>query len=350
MNPLDRRGLLLLGPATYGPLGETSHVASIRLRVLPLINAGIKLGLKIFSPNSLEEAWQLLVDGQVDFVYVGKWRPPSDKEATGLIIDFLDSFVNEIVPRRQLQIIYDFCENSLLSPHPWHRNYSYFWLSHADIAIASSEALACEVLLPRICATCKIHVVSDCLEQLDPSMAQNPLRGGLAWFGHPSNFDSLVDAAVKHRPTNLTMTVITNAARVKEQMFASEGLLRFESCFNAVHWHEYLTPSELAIQMQEVGSVLIPVDMNNERKLYSSHNRLTTSLLLGKQVFASPIPSYTSFAGSVVLSDDPLGAFLNGEKPSQPVDHDLTVQHLKRLFSSEVIEAQYASVLTSLLS
>ena len=350
MNPLDRRGLLLLGPATYGPLGETSHVASIRLRALPLINAAIGLGLKVFSPNSLEEAWQLLADGHVGFVYVGKWRPPSGKEDTGLVIDFLGSFVNEIVPKCQLQIIYDFCENSLLSDHPWHRNYSFFWLSHADIAIASSAALAREVLVPRICPTCKIHVVPDCLEQLAPSVSQNPSKGGLAWFGHPSNFDSLVDAAIEHQPKNLTMTVITNAARVKEQLFTSEGLLRFESCFQAVHWHEYLTPNELAIQMQEAGSVLIPVDMNNERKLYSSHNRLTTSLLLGKQVFASPIPSYTSFADSVVLSDDPLGAFLNGEKPSQPVDHRLTVQHLEKLFGSEVIEAQYASVLTSLLS
>ena len=335
--------LLVLGPGSYGELADSGRLASMRLRVLPLERAARQLGWHICRPATLEEAWLGLQQPGLRAVYFGKWSPPPTAEATAATAQFFGGFLNQIQPHLNATILFDCCENNFASSNSWHRDYASFWAAQADVCIASTDALARDVLPDQVGPACQVVSIGDCAEDFGApaSIEDGP---GLAWFGHDANFQSLMDQALAHAPLPIELTVVTRAALLREQL-QREGLLqRFEDCFEAVHWHEYLNPQQLAQQLDGAGAVVLPVDREDPRKRYSSHNRLTTALLLGKRVYASPIPAYEPFSDCVVLSDDPLGTFLMDQRP-EPMEMTMLQHRINASFAPEVIERRYQQLL-----
>ncbi|MEB3176296.1 MAG: hypothetical protein VKJ87_01725 [Synechococcus sp.] len=317
-------------------------MASLRLRVVPLERAARQLGWKVWRPATLQEAWTCLQQQGLKVVYFGKWSPPPTAETTAATTQFFEAFLNQIQPQLKATILFDCCENSF-QQGVWHRDYACFWAAQADVCIASTDALAREVLPNQVGPACRVVSIGDCAEQLAAPTAFGD-RPGLAWFGHDANFQALLDQALAHAPVAVELSVVTRAAVLRERL-QREGLLqRFEDCFEAVHWHEYLNPPQLVQQLDGAGSVVLPVDREDPRKRYSSHNRLTTALLLGKRVYASPIPAYEPFSDCVVLADDPLGAFLMDQRPD-PIDMAALQQRIRASFSPEVIERCYQQLL-----
>ena len=133
---------------------------------------------------------------------------------------------------------------------------------------------------------------------------------------------------------------------LRDRLGSQNLLKRFEDCFQAVHWYDYQSPQQLADQLQGVGSVVLPVDRDDPRKRYSSHNRLTTALLLGKKVFASPIPAYEPFSDLAVLASDPLAACLQGEQPQSCLAPQPLRDRLNAEFGLGRIEQQYRQLLS----
>ena len=318
----------------------------MRLRVLPLERAARQLGWQVCRPSTLAEAWAGLQQPGLRAVYFSKWSPPPTAEATAATTQLFEGFLNRIQPQLNAKILFDCCENSFASSGPWHRDYASFWAAQADVCIASTNALASEVLPRQVAPSCSLITIADCTEQIAVPSACSGDGPGIAWFGHDANFQSLLDLALEHAPVATELTVVTRASLLRDRLRQTALLQRFEDCFQAIHWHEYVNPQQLAQQLQGVSSVVLPVNPADPRKRYSSHNRLTTALLLGKKVFASPIPAYEPFSDLAVLASDPLAACLQGEQPQCCLAPQPLRDRLNAEFGVERIQKQYRQLLS----
>ena len=338
--------LLVLGPGSFGELADSGRLASMRLRVLPLERAARQLGWQVWRPSTLAEAWAGLQQPGLRAVYFGKWSPPPTAEATAATTQLFEGFLNRIQPQLKARLLFDCCENNFVSAHAWHRDYARFWAAQADLCIASTNALACEVLPRQVGPSCSVITIADCTEQIAVPSDCSGDGPGIAWFGHDANFQSLLDLALEHAPVATELTVVTRASLLRDTLRQTALLQRFEDCFHAIHWHEYVNPQQLAQQLQGVSSVVLPVNPADPHKRYSSHNRLTTALLLGKKVFASPIPAYEPFSDLAVLASDPLAACLQGEQPQCCLAPQPLRDRLNADFGVERIEQQYRQLLS----
>ncbi|WP_186549370.1 hypothetical protein [Synechococcus sp. Minos11] len=338
--------LVVLGPGSFGELAESERLASMRLRVLPLERAAHQLGWWVWRPETLDQTWNALQQPGLSVVYLGKWSPPPTAEATTSVTQLFETFLNRIQPQLNAKLLFDCCENNFVAAHAWHRDYASFWAAQADVCIASTNALASEVLPRQVGPSCSLITIADCTEQIAVPSACSANGPGIGWFGHDTNIQPLLDLAFAHRPVSQQLTLITRAEVLRDRLGSQNLLKRFEDCFQAVHWYEYESPQQLSDQLQGVGSVVLPVNGDDARKRYSSHNRLTTALLLGKKVFASPIPAYEPFSDLAVLASDPLAACLQGEQPQCCLAPQPLRDRLNADFGVERIEQQYRQLLS----
>ena len=341
--------LLVLGPGSFGELADSGRLASMRLRILPLERAARQLGWHICRPATLEEAWIGLQQPGLRAVYFGKWSPPPTAEATAATTQFFEGFLNRIQPQLKAKILFDCCENSFAIHKPWHRDYACFWAAQADVCIASTDALAREVLPSRVGQNCSVITIADCTEQI-PVPSPSADGTGIAWFGHDANFRAMFDLTLNHAPLAIKLTLVTRAAVLRDKLRQLALLQRFEDCFQAVYWHEYINPQKLVQQLHGIGAVVLPINSADPVKHYSSHNRLTTALLLGKKVFASPIPAYEPFSDLAVLTDDPLDACLKRKEPLRSLDAQSLRDRLGGYFGIGKIEKQYRQLLLKVVA
>ena len=296
---------LILGPGTYGDDHHLFGLASFRLRVLPFLKAINQMGWTYALPGSVAEACEVFASRRVDLIYVGKWNPQVG-EAAQLCFELFE-LINHPSSGTPVFRIADICENNFVDLG-WHADYFDYWIQSSDLLISGSTALADEVIKPRVGSNAALTIIPDCIEDL--KLQTGTLGDGLGWFGHASNLCSLAQEMIANPENRQAFTIVTRVDQGLAEL-QSKGLLKplIEAWPNA-QLLPYEGTDSLIKQLQLCSKIVIPVDCMNSRKRFSSHNRLTTSLLLGMQVFASPLPAYQDFSELVVISDEPLKACL----------------------------------------
>ncbi len=307
---------LFLGPGTYGKSHEArSCLASYRLRVLPFLQTLTSLGWACALPSTVSEACEILATGEVRLIYVGKWDQLFH-EAADFCFELFNLINNPPSEMEPIFRVVDICENSSVDENEWRSRFFDYWIEHGDLYLASSQELLEEVVLPRMPQGRKAVVVPDITEEVMPCSDCIDLNA-IGWFGHVTNLHELIECLLESPNASMRLVILTRLDQSKALLAKLQIEDQLKGCWPLLQWRAYRGPGYLAEDLADCHSIVIPVDLANPRKRYGSHNRLTTSLLLGKEVFASPLPSYLPFQQFATLVDDPLAACLNavvGEK------------------------------------
>jgi SAM-dependent methyltransferase len=174
-----------------------------------------------------------------------------------------------------------------------------------------------------------------------------PLR--LLWYGHQSNFESLVHAVPSlHRLTgrcNVDLHVVTKA--LPEIASRCEQLDREGAPLMKVRLTEWSTEAVWRA-LGECDIVVIPSRPDDPAKAVKSPNRVVEGIRAGRLVCASPVPSYRQLSGYAYIGED-LAAGIDWalSHPREVLKRLKAGQeHVARNYSPEAIGRQWEAALS----
>jgi hypothetical protein len=266
----------------------SSSMASIRYRVLPAADHLAKQGhrIDIIQAGLPADAPSLRGPLGADVVIISK----------GLFHE-CTAFV-ERAQRSGARVIFDVCDDHFDSPF----RDNYFTLCRvADDIVASTPAMA-QVIGNR--AGRRAKIIGDPFEAPHGEPRFEPRdRLKLLWFGHPTNFDTLMATASsmiefsRRFPTQLTV-VSNDTANIRQTLRNADRRHSPHLTVRFLEWSAETTWRALA----ECDATVIP-SLPTESKQVKSPNRLVESLRRGRFVAAYPLPAYQSFADYCWLSE-----------------------------------------------
>jgi hypothetical protein len=195
-------------------------------------------------------------------------------------------------------VIFDVCDDHFDSPF----RDNYFTLCQvADDIVASTAAMA-QVIGNRTGRRAK--VIGDPFEAPHGEPRFEPReRLKLLWFGHPTNFDTLMSMAPnliefsRRLPTQLTV-VSEDTAGIRQMLIEADRRHAPQLMIRFVEWSVDTTWRSLA----DCDAVVIP-SLPTDSKLVKSPNRLVESIRRGRFVAAYPLPAYQPFTDYCWLSE-----------------------------------------------
>lgn len=273
---------------TFAPVYQkdgviTSDLASARYRVILPANQLTRVGHQVEIRTIPPSGWTLALAKTIsaDCVIFSK----SFHESNEMLAESLLA--------RGVRVLLDLCDNHFENPQFGPHQKKMVQL--ASGIIASTDKMA-EVI--------KKHtgkdstVIGDPVEGRRSEPAFEPRLPFLktAWFGHPSNLQSLIKIMPELQQFSgyvpLLLKVVTSPSEglnehLQQLIPVSAGRLKIE----LVPWSVNATWQAL----EETDIVLIP-SLDDEKKAVKSPNRLAESLWAGRFVVAHPIPAYSPFA------------------------------------------------------
>lgn len=264
-----------------------SDLASTRYRIiipaLQLARRGHAINLGHIAPTSTAEIDPATVPDDV-VVFAKTLFPPAINLARKL-------------RARGARIAFDLCDNYF--NHDLHgtdyREAALELAALADVVITSTPTLQEQI---RKYTGRDATIISDPVEgpRAEPRCPTAPARLRALWFGHPSNWNTVVEAlpelAALAATRPLELTLIT---RQSDDVGASFPKLveKFGGVLPMTfkHWHADILWPELAA----CDLVIIP-SLRNEFHVAKSPNRVVESLWAGRPVIAHPLPSYLPFS------------------------------------------------------
>jgi hypothetical protein len=258
----------------------SANIASIRLR------AGIFLH-PLFKNFNINFGNKNIQTEKLDYLFVGKFAGKNDHDETTWL---------EIISK---------CKNVFIDITDDHFNnatkMSNFYnnaLKYKPKIITSSNLLQNKMKLKEIK---NVFVIEDPIEiQIQKPIKQN--NQTYLWFGHETNLNFLYKMLLKW-PSKIpwTLFILTSIRGIN---FLKNDLpqlkINARVSIKILPW----TIENMIGASKECSSVLIPGDINNERKNGVSHNRLITSFALGLPVAATLYDSYLEFKDYFCNIDD----------------------------------------------
>lgn len=281
---------IVSGKIERNPDGELcSSMASIRYRVLPIADHLARQGhrIDIIQAGLPVDAPSLRAPLSADVVIVSKGL---FHECTAMV---------ERAQRAGSRVIFDVCDDHFDSPF----RDTYFTLCRvADDIVASTPTMA-DVIGNRTGR--RARIIGDPFEAPHGEPRFVPgARLKLLWFGHPTNFDTLVAMMPKlitfsqKFPTQLTV-VSEDTGNIRQALAEVDrhnvpGLAAsFENWSVAATWRS----------LADCDAVVIP-SLPNDLKQVKSPNRLVESIRRGRFVAAYPLPAYQPFADFCWLDEN----------------------------------------------
>ena len=203
-----------------------------------------------------------------------------------------------------VKVIADFCDDSF---HDRPRGTFDIGLANSvDAVVVSTPGLA-EVL--RALTPVRVTVVTDPVEgeRGEPRVPQGhraPLE--LLWFGHISNFDTLIaglrelEPAAAESPFSLLALTSQDPAR-------EAALAEVDRAWRGTGRSCRFRPWSVQATFDALGScdaVIIPSDPSDTAKAVKSPNRFAEAVWAGRFVLAHPLPAYEPFAASGWVGQD----------------------------------------------
>lgn len=221
--------------------------------------------------------------------------------------------------------VFHCCDNHFNLPHGDHYRRM---INTADIVTASTQAMA-DIIQSETGVFAK--VIPDVYEQGERSACFKP-DGKLKvlWFGHPSNLDGLAESMPLE---DIDLVLCTSTSEVPLPLVGQKVVL----------W----TPKNLHMALDWCDVVIIPSIVSDDRKVVKSHNRLTDSVMSGKFVIATPLPSYEEFK-DIYLGDIKEGLDWLKCKDTTDIENRIakSQDYIRTKYSPDVIGKRWAEVLS----
>lgn len=358
------------GAIQVGPLRE-SAVASARYRALipssSLEQRGHRIEfLDLTDEDSLERT------GEPSNVYIiTKLLSPTRPDGLRQVGDRCLRFVQS-ARSRGAHVISDHCDDHFA--HPLLGSYYRQLINSSHAVVASTRSLA-DII--RLQTGREAAVISDPVEGNQKPAHFNPPRmlhltekllkqarfpervAGytrplrLLWYGHPSNLDTL-DA------------FLPDLARLARQIPVSLDVMTAPQCGAETLCQRYSqgTGSALAVNflpwalvamwpaLDRCDIVVLPSNVNSQRKLVKSPNRLLEALWGGRYVVADPLPSYQGLEQWVWLNGDLITGIRWALANPQEVESRVgrAQEYIQLHHSSEAIADQWQALLERTLA
>jgi hypothetical protein len=297
---------LATAPIERTARGHSSPLASVRYRMMiphaALERLGCRSTICILPPNA--DAKQLLAPlRKAQVVIVGKlgYHPDTLPMLVPPLLSLLDK-----LRASGVKVIADFCDDAFDDRQ--RGTFDIGLASSVDAVAASTPALA-EVL--RTLTHAPVTTITDPVEgeRGEPRVpaagaSREPL--GLLWFGHPSNFDSLMAGLRELEPAAseapFSLVALTAPGLGKEQQLAAldEAWRPAGRTCRFRAWSVQATFEAL----RECDAVIIPSDAQDPAKAVKSPNRFTESVWAGRFVLANPLPAYLPLSGCGWVGED----------------------------------------------
>jgi len=262
---------------------SNKNLASIRLRA-GLFNHQIFNNFNISFDENISDI------NEIDFLFVGKFA--------GNRVDLLDPWIEIINLFRNngKKIIFDYTDHHLSNDSLAGKFYRAS-LKPTDQIITSSEKLKNHLIVNYK----NITIIEDPIE-IEIQRVKKNKGSSFLFFGHHTNLKYLFKLINNWNPKIQSNLIIqTSEQGMNEIKIQSQNISK---------------PPNLNIQFQlwsidnmlkaskSVSGVIIPGDINDERKNGVSHNRLITAFALGLPVAATRYESYLEFDHQFVDIDD----------------------------------------------
>jgi glycosyltransferase involved in cell wall biosynthesis len=297
---------LATAPIERTARGYSSPRASLRYRMtIPsaaLERMGCESAICFLPPDA--DARQLLAPlKKAQVVIVGKiWYHP---DTLPMLVPPLLSLLDKL-RASGVKVIADFCDDAFDDRQ--RGTFDIGLASSVDAVVASTPALA-EVL--RTLTHAPVTTITDPVEgeRGEPRVpavlaSREPL--GLLWFGHPSNFDSLMaglrelEPAAAESPFSLTALTTPGLGKEKELAALDQAWRPAGRACRFRPWSAQATFEAL----RECDAVIIPSAPQDPAKAVKSPNRFTESVWAGRFVVAHPLPAYLPLAECGWVGED----------------------------------------------
>lgn len=266
-------------PASAGDISllSQSSLASIRLRIAPLIRASEELAWKITIGEEIK--------GTPHLVLVGKIGANSIETRS-------QSWINQISNLKKMgsKIFLDYTDHHLGFNSAMTGFYKAV-MSEVDACIVPSESMA-NLLTSKWSGP--ISIIEDPIEveaHTPKTLMGKPTT--ILWFGHSSNIQFLIDflSVGFHDGDHIRLIVLSNDEGLHH--FANSNLLSSAIIeVSLALWS--LENMTKAANFADI--CIIPSDLGSQRKIGVSSNRLITAFALGLPTAADHLPSYKEFA------------------------------------------------------
>ena len=303
---------------------SNKNLASIRLRA-GLFNHQIFNNFNISFDENISDI------NEIDFLFVGKFA--------GNRVDLLDPWIEIINLFRNngKKIIFDYTDHHLSNDSLAGKFYRAS-LKPTDQIITSSEKLKNHLIVNYK----NITIIEDPIE-IEIQRVKKNKGSSFLFFGHHTNLKYLFKLINNWNPKIQSNLIIqTSEQGMNEIKIQSQNISK---------------PPNLNIQFQlwsidnmlkaskSVSGVIIPGDINDERKNGVSHNRLITAFALGLPVAATRYESYLEFDHQFVDIDDKSEFTCFIKNPSIYSSRVEMAQKKVKLYSSENIAKKWLNLI-----
>lgn len=266
-------------PASSGDISRLSQysLASIRLRIAPLIRVSEELCWKITIGEEIKETSKLVLVGKI---------------GANNIETRSQGWINQISNSKRMgsKIFLDYTDHHL----GFHSAMTGFYkaiMSEVDACIVPSASMA-SLLASKWSGP--ISIIEDPIEiegQTPKTLAGKPIT--ILWFGHSSNIQFLIDflSVGFNDGDHFKLIVLSNDQglhhfansnlRSRASIEVNLGLWSLENMMKAANYADIC---------------IIPSDLTSQSKIGVSSNRLITALALGLPTAADDLPSYKEFS------------------------------------------------------
>ena len=263
---------------------RVSNLASLRMRIAPLLVALEKMGVQWTSGP--------LLDKSPDVFFIGK-----------IGVRALDEYSSSLAKSIQdnALICCDYTDDVISMGGTHHRRSLYkSLLDEQRCRFTVPSKLIASSLILRSISEERINVIPDLVEfsRIAPKTHKVCAEGfRWLWFGHPSNMQALIDWL---ESSEFALDEASQIIIVSDQTgFEILKAHNFTRKPKIVPYLQEWTPTILRALARNVDFAVIP-----SRKFGASNNRLLTALALGLPVIAEPLDSYAEYADFFVPITD----------------------------------------------